>query len=139
MLGDPVGTAFVGGRALAHFGTFQTFDVLFVVDQSASTAKPSGVDLDGDGRVDDRTCSPGIPRLIDFFVSLVGTCRSGKDSVLATELAAVRVLLGQFDPRTTRAGLVSFSGARSRIRPDGCSDCARVEHLVSAGRCAGEG
>ena len=42
LIGDPRGMAFVSGKALALFGEFQTFDIVFVIDTSESTSAPSG-------------------------------------------------------------------------------------------------
>ena len=51
VIGDPGGTAFVAGRALALYGEYQEFDIVFVIDTSDSTAAPSGADVDGDGQI----------------------------------------------------------------------------------------
>jgi hypothetical protein len=40
------------------------------------------------------------------------------DSVLAAEVAGVRVLLDQLDPRTTRVGIVAFGGDQDPLTPD---------------------
>ena len=91
---------FVSGRALAAEGALPQFDVLFLVDVSGSTAQSAGVDVDGDGRI-----SGGGGRR-----GLFGGRKTGADSILAAELAAVESLVSTFDPRTTRVGVVSFSG-----------------------------
>jgi Mg-chelatase subunit ChlD len=128
VIGDPGGMAFVAGRALAHFGKLQTFDIMFVVDASDSTAAPSGADVDGDGKVGARAGGP----LATIFGKLLPNNDRG-DSVLAAEVAAVRTLLDQLDPRTTRVGVVTFSGDNDPLTPDAStvvpltSDFARVE------------
>ena len=48
VIGDPGGMAFVSGKALALFGDYQAFDIVFVVDTSESTAAPSGADIGTD-------------------------------------------------------------------------------------------
>ncbi len=100
-LGDPEG-AFVAGRAMALLGEFKRFDVVMVIDTSSSTAQMTQVDLDGDGVV-------GESR----FGGLFGYTDSG-DSILAAELAAARKVLSRLDPRSTRVGVVSFSGEPPR-------------------------
>ncbi len=128
VIGDPGGMAFVAGRALAHFGKLQTFDIIFVVDASDSTAAPSGADVDGDGKVGARAGGP----LATVFGKLLPNNDRG-DSVLAAEIAAVRTLLEQLDPRTTRVGVVTFSGDNDPLTPDAStvvpltSDYARAE------------
>lgn len=115
VIGDPMGTAFVSGKALAHYGEYQTFDIVFVIDTSDSTAAPSGADVDGDGVIGERRG--------EKFLSILGRIlplpNSDKgDSILAAEVAGVRVLLEQLDPRTTRVGLVAFSGDNDALTPD---------------------
>jgi hypothetical protein len=93
---------FVAGRAAATAGELQQFDIVMVLDTSASTADPSGSDIDGDGRV-------GTQRLGRIGSIFMPSTDSG-DSILAAEIAAARTLLGGLDPRSTRVGLVSFAG-----------------------------
>jgi hypothetical protein len=108
---------FVTGRALAHSGSMKLFDVVFLIDVSGSTADSSGVDIDGDGRVS----GGGGLKLGPIRLGGSGGKGSG-DSILAAEVAAVRSLLDTFDPRTTRVGVVTFSGS-----PNASSDHAWVE------------
>jgi len=99
---------FVSGRALAHSGSMKLFDVMFLIDVSGSTADSSGVDIDGDGRVS------GGGGLKLGPIRLGGSSgKGGGDSVLAAEVAAVGSLLDSFDPRTTRVGIVTFSGSQN--------------------------
>jgi hypothetical protein len=115
VIGDPMGSAFVSGKALALFGEYQTFDIVFVVDTSDSTAAPSGADIDGDGVIGARRG--------EKFLSILGRVlplpnSDKEDSILAAEVAGVRVLLSQLDPRTTRVGIVAFSGDNDALTPD---------------------
>jgi len=115
VIGDPMGSAFVSGKALALFGEYQTFDIVFVVDTSDSTAAPSGADIDGDGVIGERRG--------EKFLSILGRVlplpnSDKEDSILAAEIAGVRVLLDQLDPRTTRVGVVAFSGDNDALTPD---------------------
>jgi hypothetical protein len=67
----------------------------------------------------------------------------GGDSILAAEVQAVRILMEQLDPRTTRVGVVAFSGDRDPMTEDAftlvplTSDYRQVqaglEDLLSAG------
>jgi len=115
VIGDPMGMAFVSGKSLALYGAYQTFDIVFVIDTSDSTAAPSGADVDGDGVIGERRG--------EKFLSILGRVlplpNSDKgDSILAAEVAGMRVLLEQLDPRTTRVGLVAFSGDNDALTPD---------------------
>jgi hypothetical protein len=115
VVGDPSGLAFIAGRALALYGEYQTFDIIFVVDTSESTSAPSGADIDGDGTI-------GVRRG-EKFLSILGRVlplpnSDDGDSILAAEVLAVRTLVGQLDPRTTRVGLVAFSGDNDALTPD---------------------
>ena len=115
VVGDPGGNAFIAGRALALFGKLQTFDIMFVIDTSDSTAAPSGADVDGDGRLGSRR---GGQWLSIFGKTLpLGNTDRG-DSILAAEISAVETLLDQLDPRTTRVGVVTFSGDFDPGYPD---------------------
>jgi len=79
------------------------FDVMLVVDVSGSTAYPSGVDVDGDGRVGEQGSS-----LLKGILPAKNT--DPEDSILAAEIAAGRALIEDLDPERVRLGLVSFSG-----------------------------
>jgi hypothetical protein len=115
LVGDPGGMAFIAGKALAHYGEFETFDIVFVIDQSDSTSAPSGADIDGDGEVGRRKGESYLSilgRLLPLPITDQG------DSVLAAELAAVSSMLDQLDPRTTRVGIIAFSGDTDPLTSD---------------------
>jgi hypothetical protein len=105
-IGDPEG-AFLAGRALALLGEFRRFDVLFVIDTSASTAMATGSDLNGNGVT-------GEDRMGGIF----GNSDAG-DSILAAEIMAARRVLENLDPRNTRVGLVTFNGRQPEDRNQG--------------------
>jgi len=90
--GQP-GLGFLSGRAFAHEGDLELFDVVFVIDTSGSTADASG-----------------LAQKSSWLSHLPGVQVSRADSVLGAEVAAIESLLDGFDPRTTRVGLVSFAG-----------------------------
>jgi len=94
---------FLTGRALAYTGSLEQSDVLFLMDISGSTSASSGVDVNGDGKLGG---------------GLFGLGGGRADSVLAAEAAALEKLLATFDPRTTRAGLITFSGGEERGADD---------------------
>ena len=130
IVGDPGGMAFVSGKALALYGEFQTFDIVFVIDTSESTSAPSGADVDGDGHVGERRGG----KYLGVFGKVLPLPTTDKgDSVLAAEVAGVRVLLEQLDPRTTRVGIVAFAGDQDPLTPDAytwvplTTDYARAE------------
>jgi len=87
------GLGYVSGRALAHQGELEVFDVVFVIDTSGSTAEASGI---GEGS--------------GWLKRLPGVSVSRTESILGAEVAAIASLLDGFDARTTRVGLVSFAG-----------------------------
>lgn len=100
---------FVSGRASALAGDLRGFDVVMVIDISASTSEPSGADIDGDGRIGGRP----FASLEFLFLRLGG---DPGDSILAAEVAAARQLMRGLDSRHTRIGLVAFSGGGERGR-----------------------
>lgn len=115
VIGDPGGMAFVAGRALALYGNYQEFDIVFVIDTSDSTAAPSGADVDGDGTIGHRRGED----FLSIFGKILPLPNSDRgDSVLAAEVAAVETMLEQLDPRTTRVGIVYFSGDLDPLTPD---------------------
>jgi hypothetical protein len=72
--------------------------VVLVLDTSGSTKEMSGADVNGNGVA-------GEDRVGGIF----GSSDPG-DSILAAEVEAARQLLHGLDPRSTRVGLVTFSG-----------------------------
>jgi len=64
----------------------QQYDVMFIIDTSGSTGAPSGTYVKGKG-----------------------------GSILVAEVEAAERLLDRLDPRTTRVGVVTFSGAYNRF------------------------
>jgi len=96
-IGDAAG-AFLAGRAVALRRARSRFDLVVVVDTSASTGAPTGADVDGDGQV-------GVQPKGGQIAST-----DPDDSILAAEVAAARRLIDGLDPRTTRVGLVTFAG-----------------------------
>jgi Mg-chelatase subunit ChlD len=110
VLGSSSCGLFVAGRAGPP-----KLDVVIVIDTSVSTAGPSGVDVDGDGRT-------GRPEFGRIGFTMGDRSTDPGDSILSAELAAARRLAGALDPRRTRLGLVSFSG--------GPADLARGEPVL---------
>lgn len=115
LIGDPGGMAFVSGQALALFGRLQRFDIVFTLDTSESTSSPSGSDVNGDGKVEGAKV-PGWLRAVGSLIPL--RRHTSPDSVLAAEAEAVRTILEQLDPRSTRVGLVTFSGDDDPLSQD---------------------
>ncbi len=126
---DSVCGVFVAGRAIALLGELQRFDVAIVIDTSQSTNRPSGADINGNGRVG----RPHLGRLGTIFGS--GSTDPG-DSILAAEVAAARQLMRSLDPRSTRVTLVTFSGenpdARGGLFSSRTSDPALTEVPLTA-------
>jgi hypothetical protein len=140
LVGDPDGMAFIAGQALAGPADLERFDLGFVIDTSRSTDAPSGADVDGDGRVGRRG-----PKIVPAFLGSFLPFRNSDpdDSVLAAEVAAVRTLLEQLDPRSTRVGVVGFAGDAVRESVDAwtavplTSDYERVHAGLDAILAAG--
>ena len=99
---------FVAGRAVTFAPQAESFDLVVVLDTSRSTAAPAGADVDGDGWLG----SDRGGRWIDVTTDDWG------DTVLAAQIYAVRTLLSQLDARTTRVGVVTFSGDGKPATPD---------------------
>lgn len=75
------------------------FDIAIVIDTSGSTRAPTGVDVNKNGVVGEKTGSGPMPSLTD-----------PGDSVLAAEVLAAKRLLSTLDPKKTRVAVVSFAG-----------------------------
>jgi hypothetical protein len=94
---EPVGLIEV--RGWAGTGIRGSHDVVLVIDRSASTWLPSGVDVDGDGRVGEQLgFNRGLPVLSD-----------PDDSIAGAQLAAARRLIERLDSGSTRMGIVVFA------------------------------
>ncbi|MFI5317112.1 MAG: VWA domain-containing protein [Myxococcota bacterium] len=131
VIGDPTGMAFVSGQALALFGEYQTFDIIFVIDTSDSTAEPSGADIDGNGVIGERRGAKYLG-VLGRILPLPND--DAGDSVLAAEIAGCRVLLSQLDPRTTRVGVVAFAGDSDALTPDAYTEVPLTTDYVKVGR-----
>ncbi len=93
-----------GGRWEAQYT-----DVMLAIDESESTLRATGRDIDGNGRTGRNR---GWERHVAGFAEPYQFQASGDpgDAIVSAEVAAARRLLAQFDPDTMRVGLVSFSG-----------------------------
>ena len=95
-------------RGWAGTGLRGSHDVVIVIDRTASTFVPSGVDVDGDGEVG---------KIIDV-VSLHGhpfkTVSDPDDTIAAAQLLAARRLIERLDSEQTRMGIVTF-GQTERV------------------------
>jgi hypothetical protein len=110
----------VRGNAVAQGDAASDFDVMIVIDISASTKVASGVDVDGDGHVG---LNPQLELLPPGAYSEDVLSTDPEDSVLAAQIAAARMLLENLDSRRVRVGLISFGGevdpqTGERLRPD---------------------
>jgi hypothetical protein len=103
-VGEVDGLSLVSGRVVAYQGRLDLYEMIFTIDVSGSTADPSGIDVDGDGKAR----SAGI----------LSRRKRAADNILGAELAAVRALLDKLDPRTTKVGVVTFSGDSLQGTPD---------------------
>lgn len=94
------------GSATADTDQPGRYDVLIVLDVSASTKAASGADLDRDGVIgfDPRNELGGNA----YPPDVVST--DPQDTVLHAEVQAARTLLRSLDPRRVRVGIISFAG-----------------------------
>ena len=95
-------------KGWAGTGLRGTHDVLVAIDRSASVWRPSGADVDGDGRVGVQRGAPGRG-------DPEGWSSDPGDTLFQAELLAARRLFERANPETTRMGLLSF-GSRARVR-----------------------
>ncbi len=97
----------VKGAASASGEAGGAYDVMVVIDVSASTKCASGVDVDDDGVF-------GVNPVRESFPAGTypeGMCSTDPDdSVFAAELKAARSLIGGLDLRRVRIGVATFSG-----------------------------
>jgi len=97
----------VRGSASAEGKEPSSYDVMVVMDVSASTRKPSGVDVDNDGEVGfnpkDELLPPGT-----YPDEVENT--DPQDSIFEAEAGAARALVRSLDARRARIGLITFSG-----------------------------
>src|SRR5262245_2203609 len=96
------------GRARYH-------DVALVVDLSASTRLPSGVDVNENGRV-----GKSAPEIREDYWgdgSPEKLCDDPGDTIAAAEIAAMRRLLKLLDPAHTRVALIAFGDRAEVVAP----------------------
>jgi hypothetical protein len=93
-------------------------DLVIAIDISESTGLPSGVDVNGNGRIG-RTRRSSRDPLRHRNPSR--QCTDPGDTVLAAEIAGARHLIEHLDPKRTRIGIVIFSGGARVIVPLGDS------------------
>lgn len=89
-------------------------DVLLIVDRSLSAWRPTGSDIDGDGKVGE--LRPNRHRdLHPFWTTDAG------DTIYNAEVIAAGKLIERLDPRTVRMGLITFAGGGEVRAPLGSS------------------
>jgi len=97
----------ITGSARANADLGDAFDVMVVIDVSASTATASGTDVDRDGVVGVDPAHELLPP--GAYPSEVRST-DPQDTVLQAEVLAARALLESLDPSRVRVGVVSFAG-----------------------------
>jgi VWA domain-containing protein len=109
----PVGMVEVTGSTGAGRARFH--DVAIVVDLSTSTKLPSGVDVNGNGKV-----GKSAPEIREDYWgdgSPEKMCDDDGDTIAAAEIAAVRRLLKLLDAAHTRVALVAFGDKGELVAP----------------------
>ncbi|MEE9608700.1 MAG: vWA domain-containing protein [Myxococcota bacterium] len=121
LLSGPVPFVQVSGRAGPDRGGQ---DVVIALDVSGSTLDPSGIDIDGDGRLGSMLQPLPLALLLGptepwhrFWDE--GPVFDAGDTVRAAEVAAARRLLAQLDLGLTRVGIVSFAASARLEAPLG--------------------
>jgi hypothetical protein len=100
----PIALVELRGRAGASAAA--THDIAIAIDLSTSTRLPSGVDVDGDGRVG--ASAREVTALNWGGFPAEALCDDTADSIAGAELTAVGRLLAGVDPARTRVALVVF-------------------------------
>lgn len=129
VLTGPIGVLEVAGWAGAS--SEDRHDLIIAIDVSRSTGLPSGVDVNGNGRIG-RTLRSSRDPLRN--PNPRRRCSDSGDSVLAAEIAGARHLVQHLDPERTRVGIVTFSGGAQLIAPLESSReeiAAALDHLAS--------
>jgi len=97
----------LNGLASAAGADSQGYDVMIVMDVSKSTEAASGADVDEDGMLGEDP-HLGLYAPGEFPDELRST--DPEDTILHAEVGAANTLLGGFDAKRVRVGLVTFSG-----------------------------
>jgi uncharacterized membrane protein len=94
-------------RGWAGTGVRGSHDVVLAIDRSASTFRPSGVDVDGDGTTGEivRVRARGGERRM---------LTDPDDTIAGAQLLAARRLIDRLDTRSTRMGIITF-GRTERV------------------------
>jgi hypothetical protein len=108
----PIGVLEVAGWAGAS--SEDRHELIIAIDVSESTGLPSGVDVNGNGRIGRTLRSSRDPLRQP---NPRRRCNDAGDTVLAAEIAGARHLIEHLDPKRTRVGIVIFSGGARVIAP----------------------
>lgn len=138
-------TVLVSGKVFTDAAQTPNVDIIFVIDVSGSTAHYAGVDLgdSSDFPGSSGAAGWGRPQVGIFGRGLGVGAPPGRDlrnSILAAEVGATRRLLSQLNPRTTRAGLITFGEEPKLLQPlthDFESVKIGLEQIISAGPYGG--
>ncbi len=107
--------AMVEVRGSTGAGRARYHDVALVVDLSASTRLPSGVDVNENGRI-----GKSAPEIREDYWgdgSPEKLCDDAGDTIAAAEIAALRRLLKLLDPAHTRVALIAFGDRAEVVAP----------------------
>jgi len=126
----PVGVLEVAGWAGAS--SEDRHELIIAIDVSRSTGLPSGVDVNGNGRIGRTLRSSRDPLRQP---NPRRRCNDSGDTVLAAEIAGARQLIEHLDPKRTRVGLVTFSEAARVVAP---LESSREEIGVALDRIASD-
>ncbi len=107
LIQEPFGLVEV--RGWAGTGIRGSHDVVIVIDRTASTFLPSGVDVDGDGEVGK------IVKVPTRHGQWVRRVSDPDDTIAQAQMTAARRLIQRLDSRSTRMGLVTF-GRTERVQ-----------------------
>jgi Mg-chelatase subunit ChlD len=102
-----VNLAPVKGNAISSGERPALYDVMIVLDVSASTRCASGIDVNGNGTLG---MNPQMELLPPGSYPEDACNTDAADSILAAEVAGARKLVESLDPKRVRVGLIAFSG-----------------------------
>jgi hypothetical protein len=103
-------------------------DIAIAIDLSSSTRLPSGVDVDGDGRVG--SSAPEVTALNWGAYTAEVLCDDTADSIAGAELTAVGRLLRGLDPARTSTAIVVFGDKEQVASPLDAAPALQAQTLA---------
>jgi hypothetical protein len=102
----------LGSAGFAQSNKNQALDIAILIDTSGSTRAPSGVDVNGNGKIGRFSRLKFVTKMLFSFNKVVKhdeVITDIGDIVLAAEVLATKKLVAKLDSRTTRLAIISFA------------------------------